>query len=74
LEGAASPGNEHKEEPVQEGNCDDDKKIIHKMKLSKKFYNGEQCPYGEKYSFLHEYPAKFRADVWKSRKCSARLQ
>ncbi|MCI25727.1 zinc finger CCCH domain-containing protein 39-like, partial [Trifolium medium] len=57
--------------PPRVGNWDDDQKIIHKMKLCKKFYNGEQCPYGEKCSFLHEDPAKFRADSWKSRECSA---
>ncbi|KAK7251340.1 hypothetical protein RIF29_34442 [Crotalaria pallida] len=36
------------------GNWDDDQKIIHKMKLCKKCCNGEECPYGEKCSFLHE--------------------
>lgn len=41
-------------------NWDDDQKIIHKMKLCKKYYNGEECPYGERCSFLHEEPAKFR--------------
>ncbi|XP_057743109.1 zinc finger CCCH domain-containing protein 39 [Arachis stenosperma] len=44
------------------GNWDDDHKIIHKMKLCKKFYNGEECPYGERCSFLHEDPGKFRED------------
>jgi hypothetical protein len=62
--------NDRKEERLQVGNWDDDQKIIQKMKLCKKFYNGEQCPYGEKCSFLHEDPAKFRADSWKSRECS----
>ena len=42
------------------GNWDDDKKLIHKMKLCKKYYNGEECPYGERCNFLHEDPAKFR--------------
>lgn len=32
----------------------DDQRLIHKMKLCKKFYNGEECPYGEKCNFLHE--------------------
>ncbi|KAE9609699.1 hypothetical protein Lal_00006568 [Lupinus albus] len=44
------------------GNWDDDQKIIHKMKLCKKYYNGEECPYGERCNFLHEDPAKFRDD------------
>ncbi|GAU43080.1 hypothetical protein TSUD_194340 [Trifolium subterraneum] len=51
------------EEQVQVGNWDDDKKIIHKMKLCKKFYNGEQCPYGEKCSFLHEDPANWPENI-----------
>jgi hypothetical protein len=63
--------NERKEERMQVGNWDDDQRIIQKMKLCKKFYNGEQCPYGGNCSFLHEDPAKFRADSWKSRECSA---
>ncbi|XP_004508522.1 zinc finger CCCH domain-containing protein 39 isoform X2 [Cicer arietinum] len=49
------------------GNWDDDQKIIHKMKLCKKFYNGEECPYGDKCNFLHEDPAKFRDDSRNSR-------
>lgn len=44
------------------GNWDEDHKIIHKMKLCKKFYNGEECPYGDRCSFLHEEPGKFRDD------------
>ncbi|KAL2925904.1 Zinc finger CCCH domain-containing protein 39 [Bienertia sinuspersici] len=41
-------------------NWEDDDRIIHKMKLCKKFYNGEECPYGERCNFLHKEPAKFR--------------
>jgi len=52
-------------------NWDEDQKIIHKMKLCKKYYNGEECPYGDKCSFLHEDPARFRDDSWKTRECSA---
>jgi len=52
-------------------NWDEDQKIIHKMKLCKKYYNGEECPYGDKCSFLHEDPARFRDDSWKIRECSA---
>lgn len=50
------------EERPSSGNWDEDQKIIHKMKLCKKYYNGEECPYGDKCSFLHEDPAKFRDD------------
>lgn len=53
------------------GNWDDDQKIIQKMKLCKKYYNGEECPYGEKCSFLHEDPGKFRDDSGRFRESSA---
>lgn len=43
------------------GNWEDDDKIIHRMKLCKKFYNGEECPYGERCNFLHKEPPKHRA-------------
>ncbi|KAI5416284.1 hypothetical protein KIW84_041364 [Lathyrus oleraceus] len=41
-----------------------------RMKLCKKYYNGEECPYYNKCSFLHENPAKFRDDFWKTRESS----
>ncbi|XP_057545075.1 zinc finger CCCH domain-containing protein 39-like [Amaranthus tricolor] len=41
-------------------NWDDDDRIILKMKLCKKFYNGEECPYGERCNFSHKEPPKFR--------------
>ncbi|KAL5065057.1 hypothetical protein RYX36_026794, partial [Vicia faba] len=50
------------------GNRSDDHKIIHKTKLCKKYYCGEQCPYGDNCSFLHEDPAKFGDDSWKTRR------
>ncbi|KAI5416305.1 zinc finger CCCH domain-containing protein 39 [Lathyrus oleraceus] len=59
------------EQPQLGGNWNDDQKIIHKMKLCKKYYNGEECPYGDKCNFLHEDPAKFRDDSWKTRESSA---
>lgn len=46
---------------------DDDQKIIHKMGLCKKYYNGEECPYGDKCCFLH----RLRDDSWKSREACA---
>ncbi|KAJ8751511.1 hypothetical protein K2173_016739 [Erythroxylum novogranatense] len=52
-------------------NWDDDQSIIHKMKLCKKFYNGEECPYGDRCNFLHENPAKFRDDGGRFRESSA---
>ncbi|KAG6397305.1 hypothetical protein SASPL_143471 [Salvia splendens] len=36
----------------------DDQRLIHRMKICKKFYNGEECPYGDKCNFLHERPPK----------------
>ncbi|KAJ1390212.1 Zinc finger, CCCH-type [Sesbania bispinosa] len=59
------------EERSSSGNWDEDQKIIHKMKLCKKYYNGEECPYGEKCSFLHEDPSKFRDDSGRFRESSA---
>lgn len=51
----------------------DDPRAIHGMKICKKYYNGEECPYGDKCNFLHKRgptpsqpPAaarKFKADV-----------
>lgn len=61
--------NEERQPPP--GNWDDDQKIIHKLKLCKKYYNGEECPYGEKCSFLHEDPAKFREDSGRYRETTA---
>ncbi|OIV99929.1 hypothetical protein TanjilG_26267 [Lupinus angustifolius] len=52
-------------------NWDDDQKIIHKMKLCKKYYNGGECPYGERCNFLHEDPAKFRDDSGRIKESSA---
>ncbi|KAE9601827.1 putative transcription factor C3H family [Lupinus albus] len=51
-------------------NWDDDQKIILKMKLCKKYCNGEECPYGERCSFLHEEPSKFRDDSVRIRESS----
>lgn len=58
------------EDRTSSGNWDDDNRIIHKMKLCKKFYNGEECPYGERCNFLHEDPAKFRDDSGRFRESS----
>ncbi|KAK6945074.1 Zinc finger, CCCH-type [Dillenia turbinata] len=53
------------------GNWEDDQRIIHRMKLCKKFYSGEECPYGERCNFLHEAPAKFREDTGRYRESVA---
>ncbi|KAL3535832.1 hypothetical protein ACH5RR_004293 [Cinchona calisaya] len=43
----------------------DDQRLIYSMKLCKKFYNGEECPYGDKCNFLHERPTSgFGFDEW----------
>ncbi|XP_058732604.1 zinc finger CCCH domain-containing protein 39-like [Vicia villosa] len=55
------------------GNWNDDQKIIHKMNLCKKYYNGEECPYGDNCRFLHKDPAKFGDDSWKTRKESSSI-
>ncbi|CAI8589582.1 unnamed protein product [Vicia faba] len=53
------------------GNSNDDQKIIHKMKLYKRYYNGQECPYGDNYNFLHQDPTEFRDDSWNTRESSA---
>ncbi|KAF8393246.1 hypothetical protein HHK36_021487 [Tetracentron sinense] len=52
-------------------NGDEDQRIINKMKLCKKFYNGEECPYGDRCNFLHEDRGKFREDSGRFRESSA---
>ncbi|KAJ1413029.1 Zinc finger, CCCH-type [Sesbania bispinosa] len=59
------------EERSLSGNWDEDQKIIHKMKLCKKYYNGDELSYGEKCSFLHEDLAKFRDDSGRFRESSS---
>jgi len=51
------------------GLCNEDKKIIHKMNLCKKYCNGEECPYGDNCKFLHEDPAQFRGIYRKTKLC-----
>ncbi|GER39879.1 zinc finger CCCH-type family protein [Striga asiatica] len=38
------------------GGCSENEqqRLIHRMKICKKYYNGEECPYGERCNFLHE--------------------
>lgn len=71
LVGVGGVREEREEEDRPSGNWDDDQRIIHKMKLCKKFYNGEECPYGDRCNFLHEDPSKFRDDVGRFRETSA---
>ncbi|XP_010250023.1 PREDICTED: zinc finger CCCH domain-containing protein 39-like [Nelumbo nucifera] len=59
------------EEDRGAGNWDEDQRIITKLKLCKKFYNGEECPYGDRCNFLHEDPSKFREDSGRFRESSA---
>lgn len=59
------------EDRTSSGNWDDDQKIIHRMKLCKKYYNGEECPYGDRCNFLHEDPSKYRDDSGRFRESSA---
>ncbi|KAK8669155.1 hypothetical protein V6N13_106593 [Hibiscus sabdariffa] len=58
------------EEQRLSGNWDNDQKIIHRMKLCKKFSNGEECPYGDRCNFLHESLSKFRDDTGRFRESS----
>ncbi|PIN05514.1 hypothetical protein CDL12_21946 [Handroanthus impetiginosus] len=59
------------------GSWGDDQRMIHRMKICKKYYNGEECPYGDKCNFLHERPLglppmkKFKVDMPEQRDSSA---
>lgn len=52
-----------REKEREGGNWNDDHRIIYREKICRKFYNGEECPYGNKCSFLHESPSRFKSDV-----------
>lgn len=58
------------EDKVSHGNFEDDQSIIQRMKLCKKFCNGEECPYGKRCNFLHEDPSRFRVDMGRHRESS----
>uniref|UniRef100_A0A7N0TZD2 C3H1-type domain-containing protein n=1 Tax=Kalanchoe fedtschenkoi TaxID=63787 RepID=A0A7N0TZD2_KALFE len=60
-----------REEDRGAGNWDDEQRIALKMKLCKKFSNGEVCPYGERCNFLHEDPKRFRDDSVRFRESAA---
>lgn len=51
-----------REEDRGTSNWDDEQRIALKMKLCKKFSNGEICSYGDKCNFLHEDPNKYKDD------------
>ncbi|XP_042496721.1 zinc finger CCCH domain-containing protein 39 [Macadamia integrifolia] len=60
-----------REEERAAGLWDEDQRIITRLKLCKKFCNGEECPYGDRCNFLHEDPSKFRDDPGRFRESSA---
>lgn len=57
------------------GGWGDDQRMIHRMKICKKYYSGEECPYGDKCNFLHERPSppmkKLKVDMPGQRESSA---
>ncbi|OVA00473.1 zinc finger protein [Macleaya cordata] len=59
------------EEDRTTGNWDEDQKIINRLKLCKKFCNGEECPYGDRCNFLHKDIGKCREDSTRFRESSA---
>ncbi|CAI9764800.1 unnamed protein product [Fraxinus pennsylvanica] len=52
------------------GNWSDEQRMVHGLKICRKFYNGEECPYGENCNFLHEYPP-IETDISRQRISSA---
>ncbi|RWR83079.1 CCCH-type zinc finger protein [Cinnamomum micranthum f. kanehirae] len=42
------------------GNLVEHQKVINRLRICRKFYYGEGCPYGDKCTFLHEDPEKVR--------------
>ncbi|KAL2228195.1 zinc finger CCCH domain-containing protein 39 isoform X1 [Sesamum indicum] len=64
-----------KERGAGSGSWGDDQRMIHRMKICKKYYNGEDCPYGDKCNFLHERGPpplkKFKVDMPGQRESSA---
>lgn len=66
---------EREERGAGGGSWGDDQRMIHRMKICKKYYNGEECPYGDKCNFLHERPSppmkKLKVDVPGQRESSA---
>lgn len=64
-----------KERGIGGGGWGDDPGMIHRMKICKKYYNGEECPYGDKCNFLHERSSppmkKLRIDMPGQRESSA---
>ncbi|XP_043700810.1 zinc finger CCCH domain-containing protein 39-like [Telopea speciosissima] len=60
-----------REEERAAGLWDEDQRIITRLKLCKKYCNGEECPYRDRCNFLHEDPAKFRDDPGRFRESSA---
>nr|GMC65245.1 nudix hydrolase 19, chloroplastic [Ipomoea batatas] len=55
------------------GNWNNDQKVIHRMKICKKFYNGEECPYGERCNFLHERSPQFKNDMAREQRESSAI-
>jgi hypothetical protein len=45
------------------GDFSDYQRMIHRVKICKLFYNGDECRYGDKCNFLHERPMKFMTDM-----------
>ncbi|CAH9102993.1 unnamed protein product [Cuscuta epithymum] len=52
-----------------------DQKAMHRMKICKKYYNGEECPYGERCNFLHERSPQFiKNDITRDQRDSSAIR
>ncbi|KAH0705905.1 hypothetical protein KY285_010430 [Solanum tuberosum] len=56
---------------VKDRELNEDQVKMHRMKICKIFYDGEECPYGYKCKFLHERPSKIKSNIARDREISA---
>ncbi|XP_006345349.1 zinc finger CCCH domain-containing protein 39-like [Solanum tuberosum] len=56
---------------VKDRELNEDQEKLHRMKICKIFYDGEECPYGYKCKFLHERPSKINTNMARDREISA---
>ncbi|KAK4726813.1 hypothetical protein R3W88_031730 [Solanum pinnatisectum] len=56
---------------VKDRELNKDQVKMHRMKICKILYDGEECPYGYKCKFLHERPSKIKSNIARDREIFA---